>query len=100
MRGATLGHQLVLVREGAGTSAGVSALRAGAAACLHDHVGAQDLRASAHLFFEGGCVVNPRFAAAVSAEIKDRPQIVSALTSAEAGRRRRLSRLDQPRDRS
>ena len=38
---------LVLVREGADVSAGVSALRAGAAACLYDHVGASEPAQSA-----------------------------------------------------
>ncbi len=76
---------LALMREGAEPGSGLRALRAGAAACLYDDVGAVDLRAAVGFVHEGGCLVDPRVAAAVSEQMHgNQATTMPRLTEVEA----------------
>jgi len=75
---------LALMREGTEAGLGLSALKAGAAACLYDDVGPEELRRAVRFVHEGGCVVDPRLSAAVSAHIHGPDRVLPELTAPEA----------------
>ncbi len=74
---------LALMREGAAPGSGLRALQAGAAACLYDDVGREDLRTAVRFVHEGGCLVDPRVAAAVSEQMHAPQGPTTQLTVAE-----------------
>ncbi len=74
---------LALMREGAEADLGLSALKAGAAACLYDDVAPEELLRAVRFVHEGGCVVDPRLSAAVSAHIHGPDKVAPELTAPE-----------------
>lgn len=75
---------LALIRQGSKAVAGVTALKAGAAACLYDDVGPGELRAAVRFVYEGGLVVDPRLVAAVSEHMDGLDKRSPTLTEVEA----------------
>ncbi len=75
---------LALMREGAEPSAGIRALQSGAAACLYDDLGAGDVRSAVRFVHEGGCLVDPLVAAAVTQRIHGPQRAVPQLSEVEA----------------